>query len=107
MEPASVNLSLRFNRVAAATLALAAVVTTVSPLYAQARNNEGEDAKQSAAFPTSRDLAGLPAPASSRAARHASIDRDAGAASAFYRAALRADPKNSELLDRAFISSVA
>lgn len=41
------------------------------------------------------------------AARHASVERDAGAAAAFYRQALRADPKNPELLDRAFISTLA
>src|ERR1700761_1311232 len=98
MEPASVILSLRFNRVAAATLALAAVVTTASPLYAQARNNEAaEEAKEAGNFPTARDLAGLTVSGSYLAARHASVDRDAGAASAFYRAALRADPKNTEL----------
>ncbi len=41
------------------------------------------------------------------AARHASQQRDAAAASSYYRAALRADPKNPELLDRAFIASLA
>jgi tetratricopeptide (TPR) repeat protein len=41
------------------------------------------------------------------AARHASVERDAGAAAAFYRSALREDPKNAELLDRAFISTLA
>jgi tetratricopeptide (TPR) repeat protein len=41
------------------------------------------------------------------AARHASVERDAGAAATFYRSALRADPKNTELLDRAFISTLA
>ncbi|MBZ0146937.1 MAG: tetratricopeptide repeat protein, partial [Pseudorhodoplanes sp.] len=41
------------------------------------------------------------------AARHASTQRDASAAAAYYRAALRADPKNSELLDRAFVSVLA
>ncbi|MET0444977.1 MAG: tetratricopeptide repeat protein [Pseudorhodoplanes sp.] len=41
------------------------------------------------------------------AARHASQQRDAASASAYYRAALRADPKNPELLDRAFIASLA
>ncbi len=38
------------------------------------------------------------------AARHATQQRDAGAASAYYRAALRFDPKNGDLLERAFIS---
>ncbi|WP_081740033.1 tetratricopeptide repeat protein [Afipia sp. P52-10] len=41
------------------------------------------------------------------AARHASVERDAGAAASYYRSALRSDPKNTELLDRAFISTLA
>jgi len=41
------------------------------------------------------------------AARHANTERDAGAAASFYRSALREDPKNTELLDRAFISTLA
>ena len=41
------------------------------------------------------------------AARHAGVQRDAGAAAAYYRAALRTDPKNSELLERAFLSVLA
>ena len=35
------------------------------------------------------------------------MERDASSAAAFYRSALRSDPKNNELLDRAFISSLA
>ena len=41
------------------------------------------------------------------AARHASVERDAGAAATFYRSALRSDPKNNDLLNPAFISSLA
>lgn len=41
------------------------------------------------------------------AARQASVERDAVAAASFYLAALRADPKSAELLDRAFISTLA
>lgn len=41
------------------------------------------------------------------AARHASAQRDAAGASTYYRAALRADPRNNELLDRAFVSVLA
>jgi tetratricopeptide (TPR) repeat protein len=41
------------------------------------------------------------------AARHASSQRDAVGASAYYRAALRTDPRNAELLDRAFVSVLA
>jgi tetratricopeptide (TPR) repeat protein len=35
------------------------------------------------------------------------VERDAASAATFYRSALRTDPKNNELLDRAFISSLA
>ena len=41
------------------------------------------------------------------AARHARVQRDAAAASAYYRAALKADPRNPELLESAFLSVVA
>ncbi|WP_409998557.1 tetratricopeptide repeat protein [Bradyrhizobium sp. SZCCHNR1002] len=60
-----------------------------------------------AKFPTSVDLKSLTTSGSYLAARHASVERDAASAAAFYRSALRTDPKNNELLDRAFISSVA
>ena len=100
-------LSVRFNRVAAATFAFASLAVLSGPLSAQTRTSPGEEGRQSAAYPTSRDLLGLTVAGSYLAARHASVDRDATAASAFYRSALRSDPKNSELLDRAFISSLA
>ncbi|CAL75878.1 conserved hypothetical protein; putative TPR repeat domain [Bradyrhizobium sp. ORS 278] len=58
-------------------------------------------------FPTNVDLKSLTTSGSYLAARHASVERDAASAAAFYRSALRSDPKNNELLDRAFISSVA
>lgn len=38
------------------------------------------------------------------AARHAGAQRDASTAAAYYRAALRADPKNNELLERTFLA---
>src|SRR5439155_27283050 len=38
------------------------------------------------------------------AARHAGTERDAAAAAAYYRAALRGDPRNNELLTRAFLA---
>jgi len=38
------------------------------------------------------------------AARHAGQQRDAAAAAAYYRSALKRDPNNAELLDRAFLS---
>ncbi len=99
--------SVRFNRVAAATLAVVSAVAFSGQSNAQTRTNPGEESRQSASFPTSRDLLGLTVAGSYLAARHASVDRDAGAAAAFYRSALRSDPKNTELLDRAFISALA
>src|SRR6266540_1908741 len=41
------------------------------------------------------------------AARHAGGQRDAAAAATYYRAALRGDPRNSELLGRAFLAVLA
>ena len=56
--------------------------------------------------PTSQELAGLTASGSYLAARHAGRQRNATIEAAYYRAALKRDPKNSELLDRAFLSLV-
>ncbi len=57
-----------------------------------------------AAQPSVQDFVATTASGSYLAARHAGQERDASAAAAFYGAALRKDPKNSELLDRAFLS---
>src|SRR3954465_14135218 len=83
---------------AAASLALPGQVLAQTPDH---------PADNSAQFPSSRDLKGLTTSGSYLAARHASVERDASSAAAFYRTALRTDPKNNELLDRAFISSLA
>jgi tetratricopeptide (TPR) repeat protein len=61
----------------------------------------------SAQMPTQQELSRLAPLGAYLAARHAGSDRDAAAAAAYYRAALRADPNNKELLDRAFISLLA
>jgi tetratricopeptide (TPR) repeat protein len=58
----------------------------------------------SAQSPTARELSGMTATGSYLAARHAGHQRDAAAAAAFYRSALKKDPKNGELLDRTFLS---
>jgi tetratricopeptide (TPR) repeat protein len=50
------------------------------------------------------ELANATASGSYLAARHAGQQRDAGAAATYYRSALKRDPNNSELLDRAFLS---
>jgi tetratricopeptide (TPR) repeat protein len=60
-----------------------------------------------AQMPTQQELSRLAPLGAYLAARHAGADRDAAAAAAYYRAALRADPNNKELLDRAFLSLLA
>src|SRR6266576_2292787 len=96
-------ISTRFNRwtIAAFTVATLAVPGS---LLAQTPEHTGDNSAQ---FPSKIDLKGLTTSGSYLAARHASVERDANSAAAFYRSALRTDPKNNELLDRAFISSLA
>ncbi|HXF89891.1 MAG TPA: tetratricopeptide repeat protein [Xanthobacteraceae bacterium] len=53
-------------------------------------------------IPSARELMRTSPTGNYLAARHASAQRDAAAAAAYYRAALRADPRNAELLERAF-----
>jgi tetratricopeptide (TPR) repeat protein len=81
---------LRFSRTAAVAALAAVVVTTPAALSAQA--------------PTPQDLTRSTASGAYLAARHAGQQRDAQTAAAYYRATLRHDPKNGELLDRAFLS---
>jgi tetratricopeptide (TPR) repeat protein len=57
--------------------------------------------------PTSQELSRVSLSGIYLAARHAGLQRDIGSAAAFYRAALKADPKNGELLERAFLSIVS
>jgi tetratricopeptide (TPR) repeat protein len=58
------------------------------------------DAQQSSALQSTNTSAS----GSYLAARHAGQQRDAASAAAYYRAALKRDPNNAELLDRAFLS---
>src|SRR6476659_134927 len=96
-------LSTRMNRW---TFAAVTVVALAAPgqLWAQTPEHSGDNGAQ---FPSKSDLKSLTTSGSYLAARHASVERDAASAAAFYRSALRTDPKNNELLDRAFISSLA
>src|SRR6201746_714509 len=95
--------SIRFNRWTIAAFAFTALAVPGS-LAAQTPDHPADNSAQ---YPSSRDLKSLSSTGSYLAARHASVERDANAAAAFYRSALRVDPKNNELLDRAFISSLA
>jgi tetratricopeptide (TPR) repeat protein len=96
-------ISTRFNRWTIAAFTVAALAVPGS-LSAQTPEHTGDNSAQ---FPSKTDLKGLTTSGSYLAARHASVERDANSAAAFYRSALRTDPKNNELLDRAFISSLA
>ena len=58
-------------------------------------------------IPSLRELARISPTGNYLAARHAGLQRDAAAAAAFFRAALRNDPRNSELLERAFLATLA
>ncbi len=94
------SLRLRGVRVASAC----ALLLAAGSASAQTADRSGDSA---AVFPSSRDLKSLTTAGSYLAARHASVERDATSAAAFYRSALRSDPKNNELLERAFIASLA
>jgi tetratricopeptide (TPR) repeat protein len=96
-------LSIRFNRWA---IAAAAFTAMALPGLVSAQTPD-HPTDNSAQFPSSHDLKALTMSGSYLAARHASVERDASSAATFYRSALRVDPKNNELLDRAFISSLA
>ena len=95
-------LSIRLNRYAIVAFAFAALAVPASVLA----QTPDRPTASSARFPNSHDLKSLTITGSYLAARHASVERDSAAAAAFYRSALRNDPKNNELLDRAFISSL-
>src|SRR6201992_500648 len=94
--------SIRCPRWTVAAVALTAALPVA--VMAQTPERPQDSAPQ---FPSRNDLKALTTSGSYLAARHAGVERDATSAAAFYRPALRTDPKNSELLDRAFISSVA
>src|SRR5436309_8528673 len=96
-------LFIRFNRSAIAAVAFSLLAVPGS-LLAQTPDHPTDN---SARFPTPHDLKSMTMSGSYLAARHASVERDASSAATFYRSALRTDPKNNELLDRAFISSLA
>jgi tetratricopeptide (TPR) repeat protein len=94
------------NRLNSWTIAAFAFAALAMPGSLSAQTPE-HTADNSAQFPSKGDLKSLTTSGSYLAARHASVERDAASAAAFYRSALRTDPKNNELLDRAFISSLA
>jgi hypothetical protein len=89
----------RLNR--AAALAVLSTIGTAAPVTLSAQAPSPPPAPSTAAIPSQ---ARVSAAGSYLAARHAGQQRDAQTAASYYRAALRHDPKNSELLDRTFLS---
>ena len=72
-----------------------------------AAQGAAQDTQVSTYMPSAHELSRHDGSGSYLAARHAGTQRDAGAAAAYYRASLRGDPKNTELLERAFLSVLA
>jgi tetratricopeptide (TPR) repeat protein len=98
-DPPPVTVSIIFRCAAGALLAATALFPT-----AIAAQGSTPAASVSPPVPTPQELARISPSGSYLAARHAGIHRDAAAASAYYRAALRADPRNPDLLAQAFLS---
>ena len=96
--------STSFRRFAGALLG---AVMLLLPATLSAESAAQDNAKVATYVPSAHELARLSASGSYLAARHAGTQRDAGAAAAYYRAALRGDPKNYDLLERAFLSVLA
>jgi tetratricopeptide (TPR) repeat protein len=94
----------RFRRLTGVVLGAA---TLLLPASLAAQGAASDSAEVSTHIPTANELSRMTASGSYLAARHAGTQRDAGAAAAYYRASLRGDPKNAELLERAFLSVLA
>jgi tetratricopeptide (TPR) repeat protein len=97
-----VTASILTRRIAAAALGAVALMQP-SMLSAE----RAQSAQIHAEMPPWHEIVRVSPSGSYLAARHASVQRDSSAASVYYRAALKADPRNSELLERAFLSVVA
>jgi tetratricopeptide (TPR) repeat protein len=95
---------IRFRRLTGVVLGAA---TLLLPPSLAAEGAAPDNLQASSYVPTTQELSRLTASGSYLAARHAGTQRDAGAAAAYYRASLRGDPKNTELLERAFLSVLA
>jgi tetratricopeptide (TPR) repeat protein len=99
-----VTVSMKIRRLAGVLLG---AVTLCLPATLSAQGTSQNPPQSQAFVPSASELARLSMSGSYLAARHAGTQRDAGAAAAYYRAALRNDPRNSELLQRAFLSVLA
>ncbi|AMN40959.1 tetratricopeptide repeat protein [Rhodoplanes sp. Z2-YC6860] len=95
------NVSKKFRHLAGVVLGAAALCL---PATLSAQGTSQNPPLGQTFTPSASELARLTMSGSYLAARHAGTQRDAGAAAAYYRAALRNDPKNTELLQLAFLS---
>ena len=98
------NVSKKIRRLAGVLLGAAALCL---PATLSAQGTSQNPPPGRTFVPSANELARLSMSGSYLAARHAGTQRDAAAAAAYYRAALRNDPKNNELLQRAFLSVLA
>ena len=84
---------------------------TATALIAAASSFSGSLAAQSSTAltlpPVPQDLARITSSGNYLAARAANLQRDSAAAAAYYRAALRADPRNGDILELAFYAVLA
>ncbi|MEI8144384.1 MAG: tetratricopeptide repeat protein [Alphaproteobacteria bacterium] len=94
----------KFSGLVAATTALA-FAAIVTPAAAQSRTPQTMERLGTA--PTFREALRVSVYGNVLAARIASGVRDTAASSVFWRAALRQDPRNTEILERAFVTSLA
>src|SRR5688572_15796186 len=84
-----------------APLALLAALAVTLPGMLDAQAQSSSARKSPVAYPR------VSVSGSYLAARHAGVERDSAAAALYYRAALRGDPRNPELLNRAFLALLA
>ena len=83
------------------------IATLLVPAAVAAQRTKTRTPDKHITPPAANELARVSTSGNYLAARHATVQRDAPAAAAYYRAALRSDPRDTELLERAFLSVLA
>lgn len=91
----------------AGVLTGASILLLPTTLWSQTAPTASNAPTPRSVTPSVRELTRTSPTGNYLAARHADAQRDAAAASAYFRAALRTDPRNAELLERAFLSTLA
>src|SRR5471032_523122 len=96
---------LAFSRRFAGVVVGAVIVMLPGALAAQTQSQSQTTARP--VTPSMRELTRISPTGNYLAARHAGAQRDATAAALYLRASLRTDPRNPELLERAFLATLA